>query len=242
MTGRSFQADFARAVREPDRPLPGGLTDSRRFAVYRNTHAVTLAEALAQGFPVVAALVGAEFFSALAGAYRMAHPPRSPLLRLYGRAFPDFIAGFPPAAALPYLADVARLEWALLDSAEAADARALPPASLAALPPDRLYAARLVLAPAVRLLSSAHPVLSIWRAHQPGGAAPGPRPGPAPGAERILITRPAFDPTPAALSNASFAALRMLASGATVGEAARHGDLTEVFTLLLDGGAITGIS
>ncbi len=235
MTGRSFQADFARAIREPDRPLPEGLTDGRRFAVYRNTHAVTLAEALAQGFPVVAALVGAEFFAALAGAYRIAHPPRSPLLRLYGRAFPDFIAGFPPAAALPYLADVARLEWALLDSAEAADARALPPSSLAALPPDGLYAARLALAPAVRLLPSAHPVLSIWRAHQPGGAAPGAGP------ERILITRPAFDPTPVALSEASFAALRMLASGATVGEAARHGDLTEVFTLLLDGGAITGI-
>ena len=43
-----------------------------------------------------------------------------------------------------------------------------------ALAPDALYAARLTLAPAVRLLSSPHPVLSIWRAHQPGGAAPGP--------------------------------------------------------------------
>ena len=27
---------------------------------------------------------------------------------LYGDGFPDFIAGFPPAAAIPFLADVAR--------------------------------------------------------------------------------------------------------------------------------------
>jgi hypothetical protein len=38
-------------------------------------------------------------------------PPLSPILLKYGGRFPTFIETFRPTSSLPYLADVARLEW-----------------------------------------------------------------------------------------------------------------------------------
>ena len=67
-----------------------------------------------------------------------ATPPTSPLLFEYGRDFPDFIARYEHARAMPWLADVARIERAWLDAYHAADAEPLAPAALAAIPPDRL--------------------------------------------------------------------------------------------------------
>ena len=39
--------------------------------------------------------------------------PPQPVLAEYGAGFPDFVADYEPARGLPYLADVARLDWAL---------------------------------------------------------------------------------------------------------------------------------
>ena len=91
---------------------------------------------------------------------------------------------------MPYLADVARLEAAWTRAYHAADAAPLTVADLAAIPADELGAARLSRHPAAELVRSAHPVGSIWAAHQSrdGGAAA--RSGPA---ETVLVTRPAMD-------------------------------------------------
>jgi hypothetical protein len=71
-----------------------------------------LTEALKDAFPAVHRIVGPEFFQAMARAYIVLEPPRSPILLDYGAGFPDFIGEFEPAAVLPYLADVARIERA----------------------------------------------------------------------------------------------------------------------------------
>ena len=70
---------------------------------------------------MVRLLVGEEFFRAMAQIHVRAHRPRSPLMFEYGDELPDFIAGFPPAADVPYLADVARLEiaWSRVPPASA---------------------------------------------------------------------------------------------------------------------------
>jgi hypothetical protein len=168
---------FAWALLDPDRPLPPGLSTwngsdaAVRFGVYRNNVAVSLAGALADTFPVTREVVGHAFFAAMALCFVTAEPPRSPVLTEYGDTFPDFLARFPPAAGLPYLADLARLELARVRAYHAAEAEPLGPEALASHlgDPDRLPEARLTLHPSLAVLDSAHAIVSLWAAHQGRG-------------------------------------------------------------------------
>ncbi|MDP1007294.1 HvfC/BufC N-terminal domain-containing protein, partial [Klebsiella pneumoniae] len=77
--------------------------------------------ALATAYPVTLQLVGDEFFHAMASIFVQAHPPTSPLISQYGSTFAQFIQGFEPAASVPYLADIARLERLRVCAYHAAD-------------------------------------------------------------------------------------------------------------------------
>lgn len=151
--------------------LPQGLvtdpvTEGERLAVYRNNVRVTLREVLRDRFAVVSQLVGEDFFNAMAGEYVRANLPASPVLLDYGAGFPDFIAGFSPAGSLPYLADVARLEWFIHDAANAPDATSLDPVGLSGLDSETMDDLFLKPHPSLRLFESPFPVHDIWRAHQ----------------------------------------------------------------------------
>lgn len=157
-----MQSAFAAALFDPALPAPPTIGPAGRFAVYRNNVISGLTAALAAGFPAVQAIVGEDFFAAMAQAYIRVHPPRSPVLLQYGESFGDFIAGFAPAASLPYLPDVARLEAAYTRVFHAADAVVLPAAALTQIDAGRLDHLRLVIHPAVAMVRSPHPVATIW--------------------------------------------------------------------------------
>jgi hypothetical protein len=170
----SDQAAFAAALVDPALPCPPGLLawngsdPARRFAVYRNNVVVSLIDALADGFPVTGELVGNEFFRAMARLFVLARPPASAMMVDYGSDFPDFIAGFAPAASLPYLADLARLERCRVVAYHAADSAPLDIARIAAAlaDPAALPGLRLTLHPSLHALSSSYAVVSLWAAHQ----------------------------------------------------------------------------
>lgn len=160
-----MQAAFAAALLDPDHALPPGLhaadTDER-FAVYRNNVTSGLIRALAAGFPAVQSVVGEEFFAAMAALFVRVSPPQSPVLLQYGEAFPAFLETFQPAADLPYLADLARLELAYRRAFHAADAVPLGGEALHDVAPERIGELRVSLHPALQLLHSPHPVATIW--------------------------------------------------------------------------------
>jgi len=164
---------FGDALLRPNAPCPAGLKTwngsdpAQRFAVYRNNVIVSLVDALADSYPVVQALVGEDFFRAMAAEFARGNPPRSPVLAWYGAGFADFVADFPPAAGLPYLADVARLEWLRVEAWHAADADPLPLAEVGACLADEaaLPALRLTLHPALRLLRSAQSISPMPKRH-----------------------------------------------------------------------------
>lgn len=170
----SYQTTFAQALLNPELPCPGGFTTcsgsdpATRFAVYRNNVTVSLVDALADTFPVVQEMVGEDFFRAMAKVFVQAQPPRSRLMAYYGDQFADFVSSFPPAASVPYLADVARLEMARVQAYHAAD---LPPIDTDTLhhvlaEPEQLTVLSLVLHPSVQVLSSPFAIYSLWAAHQ----------------------------------------------------------------------------
>ena len=135
-----------------------------RLGIYRNTFIGTLTMALRLSYPAVERLVGAEFFDAAASIFIRDEPPRSAYLNEYGAGLADFLAGFPPAASLAYLPDVARLEWAVNRALHAADAAALDIASLGALDPADHGRIRFTPDPSLGLVRAGYPVDEIWRA------------------------------------------------------------------------------
>jgi len=244
MTDR--QSIFRAALMDAGARTPPGLSDGlgrpagRRFDVYRNNVASSLTDALEVGFPAVAKLIGQRNFRAVMGVFLRQHPPDVPMIAQYGAALPGFLEGFAPLSHLGYLADVARLEQALRDAYHAADCDPIDPAVLQHTPPDALPAARIALAPALRVIRSPWPVHAIWTYTMQEGA-----PQPSGAAQDVIITRPQFDPQMAVTGGGGAAFVQGLAEGHSIGVAhdialneAADFDLSATLTILISGGAI----
>ncbi len=141
-----------------------GMDPAQRLDVYRNTCLSVLTAALRLSYPAVCRLVGSEFFEGAARIFIKRHLPRSAYLNDYGDEFADFLAGFDAAASLPYLPDVARLEWAVNRALHAPDAAPLDARRLAELGEEDRARLRFVPHPSIGLLRSEHPVDTVWQA------------------------------------------------------------------------------
>ncbi|MGZ3273696.1 MAG: HvfC/BufC family peptide modification chaperone [Caulobacteraceae bacterium] len=114
-----LQAEMARALLAgrfdaiAPRLEPGPIPASEALSVHRNTAVGGLVNALRLGHPTVLALVGEDFFDQAARAFAERAPPSSAWLTGYGEGFADFLAAYEPARELPYLADVARFDFAV---------------------------------------------------------------------------------------------------------------------------------
>jgi len=241
-----IQSGYSAALSEATSPPPDGITASTaRFNIYRNNVAVSLSDALAETFPVVKMLVGEEFFAGLAQVYVQQNKPTSPLLMEYGDTFSDFIQAFSPAEGIPYLSDVATLEFAWLSAYHAADADPLTIDVLSSVPEDALDAITFKMHPSLILMTSDWPVTSIWHAHQEQAAPDLSKLGAAP--EFILVVRPGLDVQVLGLSEASFAFADALDSGMSLGAACNAleeidgFDPSQHLTELFMAGAITEV-
>jgi hypothetical protein len=247
-----MQREFASALLDASRAVPAGLTSHRaerpgkRFAVYRNNVVASLIEALRARFPATERIVGEEFFRAMARLFVTAHPPRSKILHVHGDDFGDFIAAFEPAAELPYLADVARLEATRTRAYHAADAAPLTAADFADVAADAIGTLRLSLHPSLEILRSPHPVVTIWSMNA-GEAELGPIEDYVP--EDTLILRPHWDVMVHRLPPGGAAFIEALRRGRTLAEAAEHAnaseprfDLTGNLAGLIGSGAIIALS
>ncbi|MCO5415185.1 DNA-binding domain-containing protein [Ralstonia mojiangensis] len=145
---------------------PASHEDARGIAIYRNARRAILRTALAGAYPVCRALVGEDCFDALVRDTLAVQASTSPNLHRYGNALPDVIAQSPLAHSVPYLADVARLEWCVHWAHYAPDAHVeAANATLLAQPADTIRAG---LVERAQWVVSPWPTVSIWRAHQPG--------------------------------------------------------------------------
>ena len=139
---------------------------SKRFSIYRGNTIANSAKAIEAAYPVIAKIVGAEFFSGLTTQFRSRFPSHEGDLNEYGESFAAFLDDFPPARDLPYLGDVARLEWQVHRAHYAADPAPFDPERLAALSPEQQLQLRVRLHPACRILHAAYPLARLWEVHQ----------------------------------------------------------------------------
>lgn len=211
------QARFAAALLEPP---PGDTGYGPGLAIYRANVFGNWASALASAYPIVRRIVGEPFFGGLARSYALAHPSRSGDLNEFGAELAAFVAVFPHTTDLPYLPDVARMEWLAHRAWSAADAPPFDPRRLAGVALDELARARLALAPACALLRSDWPLGQLWLAHQDGEERPL-AVDLAAGPDRVLVCRePVTDRvTVASLSAGDERFLEAAQAGAALGEA-----------------------
>ena len=221
----AIQHDIAAALRDPGACAPAALRLAgdtalveQRLRIYRANVAASITKALSAAYPVIQQVVGAEFFDALARAYLQATPSTSGDLYDYGAAFAAFLRGFAHAQSLPYLSDLARLEWAAHRAYGASDAPTWDASALAAIAPERHAAIRFAWAPGTTVVDSAFPLARVWAIHQRG--YDGEFSVDWSVAECALVARDGLVVTVSALAAPDAAFIAAGLAGATLGESA----------------------
>lgn len=195
-------------------------TALQRLQLHRHHIATSLGAALAVTFATVAAVVGPTFFERLARDFIAGTSPRNPVLSRYGERFPEFVAATQQMHGLPYLADVARLDWALNVAFHSPLEPRLSAAELAALPEESLPDLSVRLPVGASLIKSAWPLDLIWQASQPGASVD--KVDLAAGSTALVIFRRAEDAAFAVLTSLEAVFVQGFSQGGTLAVAARH--------------------
>jgi hypothetical protein len=242
----AFQDGFSAALRGQavHAPWLSALEAQPGFAVYRNTVLKGCIDALQASYPTVCQLVGTDWFRAAAAVYARAQPPQDGVLVGYGNGFARFLDQFAPAADLPYLSAVARLDRCWTECHLAADAPAVGRDWLAQQAPHTLPQVPLCPHPAARWAwCDAHPAYALWQHHRAGLALPNALDWSGDGA---LLTRPHAEVTWRPLHRAGVAFLDACTRGLPLEAAATCALETDPGTnfaaligSLLDAGALT---
>jgi hypothetical protein len=181
----TIQRHLSRLIRAPEGVRPGlaesGDADGRalrsllrgderlgaeeRLEVYANAYFLRIHDVLCEDFGALHAGLGPEWFHDLVTAYLPVHPPRQPSIRFAGDRLASFLAdaeeALPFRRRFPWAADLAKLEWALVDAFDAADASVVHREELASIPPDQWAELRFVFQPALQLLDLGWPVQGL---------------------------------------------------------------------------------
>ena len=142
------------------------MTSQDRINIYRNSILSCLIGALNDIYPVCSKLVGEQFFDAMSRIYARQHPSPTPDLADFGEQFADFIADFEHARSLPYLPDVARLEWAWHCAFHASDEPGLDFEALGEVSAEQQTGLIFNLPNSATLLQSNYPTHKIWQTNQ----------------------------------------------------------------------------
>ncbi len=131
--------------------------------IYRNNTIGGITNAMELTYPVIVRLVGEDFFKATAKEYLNKYYPISGNLDDYGGEFPVFLESFPPVKPLPYIADIARLEWAFHESSLANKENPLDGAALSKIPQDKYFNLAFKLHNSAKFIESEYPIHLIWK-------------------------------------------------------------------------------
>jgi hypothetical protein len=218
---------FARAVMTPEsEAYPVGAAEAAsiltpgpkldplaRLEIYRHAYHARLIECLLDDYPAVAAALGENGFAELCRKYIGIHPSTDSNLNAFGRHMASLCRSEPAQSTLgavaSFLADLAALEWAIVEVIHAASADPLTMSGLGAVPASRWADARLVATPAFRLLRSTYPVNRYFQAFREGKAPLVPEPE----ASAVVVYRSGPTIWRMDLSDAAFDLLHSLTSG-----------------------------
>ncbi|WP_108649560.1 HvfC/BufC family peptide modification chaperone [Dongshaea marina] len=144
-----------------------GYPESRQqelLEVYRGNFIISLTEVLQASYPATQTMVGDEFFEAAARQFILQTPLEEGSVTHFGEGFGQFIATLPGLRDMPWLPELARLEWQL-DAMSLAELPIgdFPIQQLAQVKPQDYPKLKFHLSPACQLFSSTYGVASVWK-------------------------------------------------------------------------------
>jgi hypothetical protein len=128
-----------------------------RLDIYRRHHRESFRRHLRGRYPTLEWLLGTDQLVALADDTLRRAPPRSPSMAEYGQELVDTVLARGEALP-PYIADVARLDWALGCISVATDSSPIGIDALASVVADQLEHVTLTLQPGLAHVTTAWPV------------------------------------------------------------------------------------
>lgn len=140
----------------------GRLTPEARLRIHQNNYRESLGDALLGLFPLCQAFVGDLFLKQMLHHFVREHPPMTAALYCYGAGVPDFMRGQEACASVPYLADVAQLEWLTHELAITAEQPVFD--DLATAQAAWSQTEGLQLHTNARLIASDFPLYDLWQA------------------------------------------------------------------------------
>lgn len=219
---RAFADAVIHGADAPGLFAPNARGGSPLIDAYQFAYGARLVGALRENFEILARAMGDDGFDALGRAYLAAHPSRRPSIRWFGDGLAAFMAervaaGDDTVVPHPAFVDLARMDWALRDAFDAADAPTIGREALAGVSPDDFGALRFVPHPSVGLVALDWAIEAAWRAlraHDPehGGAEPE-LPAPTPAPHTLLVWRNGLDTQWRSLDPTEDALLRAMVAG-----------------------------
>lgn len=144
----------------------GGVPGEERMSVYADGYKTRIMEGIGDVFPAVRHLTGERLFYELSRDYVTKFPSREYNLSRVGCLFPEFLSGTETAGNLPFLADLARLEWQVSLAFHALQTEPVKPQELAGISPEKWGHLQFVFQEGFGLLESAYPVFDLWQARK----------------------------------------------------------------------------
>jgi hypothetical protein len=145
-----------------------GPRANQKINIYANAYFYRLLECLREEFPATLAVIGADDFAELARDYLVWGPPTEPSLFYAGRYLADCLCHHSLTRRWPFIAELARLERATLETFHAPDAPTLTDDAMRGIPPEQWPTIELRAHPAVEIFHGEWRVSEVLRAVESG--------------------------------------------------------------------------
>ena len=146
----------------------GRATTEMQLSIYQHAYQSRLIEVLTNDYPAVLFAIGEEHFIQLAMDYINTHPSNFFSLRDFGAAFANFIAGLIEQETtwqeMPWLYELAKFEWCLGQTFDAADDPLFTIQDMATVVPEAWPELTFKLHSSVQRLDFEWNVVEIWQA------------------------------------------------------------------------------
>lgn len=139
------------------------LSPKQRLQIYRNNYYLSLIDCLQKTYITVIKIIGAECFTALAQQYIQHYPPTSGNVHNFGMHLAPLLVEHTLAQSLPYLYEVAQLDWAYHEIFHEIDCGLFDAMQLINITSHKYNEIIFKINPSAKLFSFNFPIFNIWQ-------------------------------------------------------------------------------